>query len=160
MGCSAQLLIRIFLTVGAVENCQGLLTGLACVYAFTFPATSLLFLLRVRAIYNGRKLVTAFFVICWIALTGLSITLPFHLHGTRIGPTSHCMDTERQAITPAPIIASAVFDSLVFIFISWSLLGNSLSGDGIQEKARLFFGRSGLPALSRALLSGVQVYYL
>lgn len=99
MGCSAQLLIRIFLTVGAVENCQGLLTGLACVYAFTFPATSLHFLLRVRAIYTGRKLVTAFFVICWIALTGLSITFPFHLHGTRIGPTSHCMDTERQAIT-------------------------------------------------------------
>lgn len=120
----------------------------------------MLFLLRVRAIYAGNKFVTGFFVLCWLALTGLAITLPLSLYGSHIGPTSHCIDAGAKPITPAPIIAAAVYDSLIFFFISWRLLNNTMAGDSLREKSRAFFGKGGLPALSRALLYSGQVYYL
>lgn len=148
------------LSVGSIKNCQALVDVLATFYMATFPTTSLLFLLRVRAIYAGHKWITAFFVICWLALTGLAIPLPFSLFGSRIGMTSHCIDTGGNIISPAPIIASAVFDSFVFLFISWRLLNNSMTGDSLSEKMKAFWSKDGLPALSRALLYSGQVYYL
>jgi hypothetical protein len=41
--------------------------------AISGPSTSLLFLFRVRAVYNNSKMITALFGILWLATTGLNI---------------------------------------------------------------------------------------
>jgi hypothetical protein len=35
-------------------------------------ATSLLFLFRVKAVYNNSRIITAFFGLLWLAITGLN----------------------------------------------------------------------------------------
>ena len=139
-----------------------LLKTLAAAFSATFVITPVLFLLRIYAVFLGHPVVVGFFVFCWLGVVGSSITIPFSLSGAQIGPTDHCVDTDAKPFSSAGIIASTAFDPLVFIFISWRLLDNAVTGNSIREKVKAFFGLGGgvLPALSKALLSSGQVYYL
>lgn len=45
------------------------------------PATSFLFLLRVRAVYEGSKAVTYFFGFWWVTNIALACLIPFSING-------------------------------------------------------------------------------
>jgi hypothetical protein len=123
------------------------------------PATSLLFFFRVKAVFNSDKYIVALFGFLWLATLAGSLTVPFAISGTHIGPTSHCINTGVKPFSSAGVIVATVNDTLIFIFISLRLLQSSYQ-ESFQQRAKSFFSGQGLPALSRSLIQSGQEYYL
>jgi hypothetical protein len=61
--------------VAPIDNCNALKYANGVFAEIAIPATSLLFLFRVKAIYNHSRIVTAFFGVLWIAIAGLSVLI-------------------------------------------------------------------------------------
>ena len=124
------------------------------------PATTFLFLLRVCAVYNMDKHIVIVFGIFWLGTLACAITLSFAISGAHIGPTAMCIDSGVRSFSSAGIVAHMVYDSLVFLAITYRLLDMATVGDTFQDKMRAFFEGGALPGLSRCLLKSGQVYYL
>jgi hypothetical protein len=58
-----------------IDNCTSLKYVEQIFFVIGGPATSLLFFLRVRAVYNRSRIITAFFGILWLGITGTSILI-------------------------------------------------------------------------------------
>jgi len=56
--------------------------------------------------------------------------------------------------------ASAIFDTLIFLAISWRLASTSMIGSSWSDRLRSFVGGEGLLGLSKVLLRGGQSYYI
>ncbi|TCD60439.1 hypothetical protein EIP91_010070 [Steccherinum ochraceum] len=67
------LMIQFFLTVVKYEDCsrQGMVQGWAA--GLSTPLTSLLFLIRIRAVFYRKPFVVAFFGVFWLAILGTSL---------------------------------------------------------------------------------------
>lgn len=152
--------LPIAFAVGVVGNCQSLQVAIGSCFAVAVPATSMLFFLRVRAVFNHNKYIVALFTVLWLATVGGSITVPFAISGGHIGPTDHCINTAVKPFSSAGVIISTVNDTLVFIFISWRLLESAPLEGALTHRAKLFLRGAHLPAFSRTLLQGGQEYYL
>lgn len=68
-------LLTCYKPVAPSPNCAALQYVEGVFFAIGVPSTSLLFLLRVRAVYGNSKLVTAFFGIIWLAISGTSVLI-------------------------------------------------------------------------------------
>ncbi|TDL22014.1 hypothetical protein BD410DRAFT_771023 [Rickenella mellea] len=145
--------------ISAVKSCQTLQVALGACFAVAVPATSFLFFLRVRAVFNTSPWVVRFFAVIWLATLGGSITVPFAIQGGHIGPTQHCINTAVKPFSSAGIIISTCSDTMVFLAISWKLL-TTARDDSLNGKMKSFFSGEGLPHISRILIQGGQLYYL
>jgi hypothetical protein len=123
------------------------------------PATSLLFFFRIRAVFNNNIYIVAVFGLLWLATLAGSLTVPFAISGTHVGPTKHCINTGVKPFSSTGIIVSTVNDTLVLIFISWRLVQSSYQ-ESFRGRAKTFFIGDGLPAFSRSLIQSGQEYYL
>ncbi|KAJ7142691.1 hypothetical protein C8R44DRAFT_658302 [Mycena epipterygia] len=151
----------IFLTYPA-RGCETLALVLDCLYPAAIPATSLLFFFRVRAIYGGKRSVTVFFGILWILEVAACMFVPFGTTGANIGPTPYCVVSRISPIDGASTITPTVFDTAVFVAISYRLIGNSSvksAHHSWMERCRALFSGAYLPSLSRSLFVQGQVYY-
>lgn len=133
---------------------------MGAMYSIAVPSTTLLFTIRVRAIYGGNKYITVFFGVLWLFVIGGCITT---IHGDsvrEIGSTGYCVNTHFESYATSSVIAPLVNDTLVFLAISWRLMQVTLLRDGhkvhIQE---IVLGRR-MPPFSRALFNDGQMYYL
>ncbi|KAF7972951.1 hypothetical protein HWV62_16520 [Athelia sp. TMB] len=117
--------------IAPVANCQSLEYSIGVFFEISVPATSYLFFLRVRAVYNRSKVITAIFGCLWIAIKGSSLVMLIGMKG----------------------------DTLVFLAISYRILSNAMVGDTWRERARSFFKGEGLYGLSKGLLQSGQLYY-
>jgi hypothetical protein len=54
----------------------------------------------------------------------------------------------------------AIYDTLVFLAISFRILSYTVVGDTFEARVKSFFRGTGLPNLSRSILQGGQLYYL
>ena len=68
-------LLTCYKPVAPSPNCAALQYVEGVFFAIGVPSTSLLFLLRVRAVYGNSKLVTVFFGITWLAISGTSVLI-------------------------------------------------------------------------------------
>ncbi|PPQ73277.1 hypothetical protein CVT24_009932 [Panaeolus cyanescens] len=128
-------------------------------FSFATPTTALLFLLRIRAIFHRTKSVIYLFYALWLALLAGCLTAPFSTSAKRIGTTKYCIGDDVKVYTATAIVLPLVYDTFVFLAISWKLaLNHSSSGKrlGIKEMIK---GDS-LPIHSKALLKDGQAYYL
>ncbi|KIJ50923.1 hypothetical protein M422DRAFT_74371 [Sphaerobolus stellatus SS14] len=125
-------------------------------WAFAIPSTSLLFFFRVKAVFNGNNPVIFTFIVLWLVNLAGSITVPFALSAGNIGPTNFCIIKAVKPFSSAGIIATACYDTLVFVAVSWRIITKSAMGDKTQS----FFRGRNLPHVSRELLRGGQLYYL
>lgn len=146
--------------VAAVDSCETVRVVLVASYPIAIPASSFLFLLRVRAVFAAEPVIQRFFSVLWLGVLGSALTFPFALHGAHIGPTKYCINTNTQSFASVGQIGATIYDSLVFLAISWRLSSDSMEGSTPRERMGAFFGGKALPALSRGLLQGGQVYYL
>ena len=96
----------------------------------------------------------------WLGVLGSALTLPFALHGAHIGPTKFCIDGNVKSYGSSGMVASTVFDTVVFLAISWKLSIDQMSGTIFRDKVKHFFGGRALPTLSKGLLQSGQLYYL
>lgn len=98
----------------------------------------------------------------WLAVLGASLTVIWTLQGTHIGNTKYCTYVGFQPYGSSSNIAIAVFDTCVFVAISWRLLADAPSDGGKRTSDSGILGLFGryLPHFSRALLKDGQKYYL
>ncbi|KAF8180724.1 hypothetical protein K438DRAFT_1841713 [Mycena galopus ATCC 62051] len=150
----------VFLTYPA-GRCQAFEIALGVIYIFAIPSNSLLFFFRVRAIYGRTRAVTIAFGLLWIAVLGTSILVPFAARGANIGPTHYCIIGEVTDYAGAIGLAPGLFDTAVFLAISYKLVRNThVEHPSWKQKARAFFTGAYLPSFSRSLFVDGQIYYL
>jgi hypothetical protein len=145
-----------------VENCEVFSKVTCAVYHVAVSSTALLFFFRVRALYDGNKWITAAFFIMWLAVLGGSLTVVTSLGGVHIGNTKYCTFSGFKPYGSSANIIIGVFDTCVFVAISWRLLANSAVAaprDGSALDRFNLFGRY-LPHFSRALFQDGQNYYM
>ncbi|CAA7262452.1 unnamed protein product [Cyclocybe aegerita] len=131
-------------------------------FAVVVPMTSLLFLIRIYAIFNGNRRVRTFFTVMWLAVFAGSLTPGLGLTAANIGPTKYCKQVNVESYVAAAAVIPLVNDTLVFLAISWKLMKNAhLELHPMRRTGfRVFFRGDYLPSFSRGLLQDGQVYYL
>ena len=126
----------------------------------------MLFFLRVRALYQDDPVVVGLFGFLWLCVLGGSLIVP--IAGRKVSANLLPHETFCADVKPYPsyagaaIIIPAIFDTLVFLAISYRLFPDyevDLSTSW-KDRIRLFLTGRGLPRLSKALLQGGQQYYL
>ncbi|KIM77145.1 hypothetical protein PILCRDRAFT_825699 [Piloderma croceum F 1598] len=154
--CLTTTIIRI----ASIDDCKVLKYMKGSLLEIGVSATSLLFLFRVKAVYNNSRIITAFFGLLWLAITGLNTLIMLAISPDHIPHTKRC--TEGLALpeyTTVPIIVTAVNDTLVFFAISYRMLSSVMIHSTWRARAKSFFTGDGLMHVSRALLQSGQVYY-
>ncbi|KAF9045140.1 hypothetical protein BJ165DRAFT_1475549 [Panaeolus papilionaceus] len=152
----------IFETAGITDNCNHFDQVVTTFYPLAIPMTALLFLFRVRAVFDRNKYVVAFFTFMWLAVLGGCITVSQGVTGANIGPTKYCINFAFKPYIGAGGIIPVVNDTLVFLAISWRLLANARTQLGLQTRMNLkeLIAGDYLPAFSRAIFQDGQAYYL
>lgn len=155
--CAPTFTSRLVVTL---SSCAGLGHTISVLFAVTQPATALLFYFRVNAIYLHEKQAIIFFGICWVAIWGcfLADAIYTSLDTGRITGTDMCGFVKVGG--GSSCIALAVYDTLVYMAISWRL--SSQSNTERYWKARLasLTTGDGLYRFSKGLLRQGQLYYL
>ncbi|PPQ74973.1 hypothetical protein CVT24_010274 [Panaeolus cyanescens] len=149
----------IFGSAAITTDCARFHRVVGAFYPITIPATSLLFFFRLRAVFNGNKIVVMAFAFIWLTLFASSISVPFGLIGTNIGPTEYCVTKSIRTFIVAPTIISFVHDTLVLFAISWKLMAFTHEDLDVQRGVKSMVLGDYLPTFSRSLLHGGQLYY-
>jgi hypothetical protein len=131
--------------------------GLGVCWAIGTTFTSLLFLLRVRAIYHSERIVVAFFVLFWLSVLGTSVIVPLGTGGAHIGTTSNCINSYVGKDNITPLILNMAFNLLVFIAISYRLISGNRQAD---SRIKAFVKGDGSSRVSSLLIKSGQLYYL
>ncbi|KIM88413.1 hypothetical protein PILCRDRAFT_3403 [Piloderma croceum F 1598] len=142
-----------------LQNCMALKYVEGVFLEIGVPATSLLFLFRVRAVYNNSRIITAFFGLLWMAISGLSVLILLGVTRDRIPYTQRCTEGPTPKYSTVPIIVTAVNDTLVFLAISYRMISSAMVSSTWKARAKSFITGDGLLHLSKALLKSGQVYY-
>ena len=130
---------------------------------FAVPLNGLLFLFRIRAIFNDMKSVVLLFTLLWVAVLGSSLAGPFGVRATYLGVVQSCLNVSVEKFVSLGLIASWVYDTLVFISISTKLMSFSLPTKSPTWKGRLkcfWTGSEESGPIARTVLRTGQLYYL
>ena len=139
--------------------------SIGCLAAVVATLTSLPFLFRIRAVFNGSMFSVALFSILWMIqlLSSLAIPLSIRSHAQS---TNECTST-RPVTAAYTVISPLVFllrDTCVFVAISARLMTHSREATGAMMTWRKylasFFSRRDKQLISRAVLETGQIYYL
>ncbi|KAJ3729807.1 hypothetical protein C8R42DRAFT_693595 [Lentinula raphanica] len=146
--------------VANVRNCQALQVALGIFNVLSQSFTSMLFLIRVTAVYREVVIIRVCFILLWLGVVGGALSVPLGIGGGHIGPTMACINTIVKKTTEISVIMPMINDSAIFIAITYRILDNSVYEEGRGAQVRAFFGWNKLlPAVSRNLLQGGQHYY-
>jgi hypothetical protein len=123
------------------------------------PAASFLLFVRVKAVYSQNIHVTTFFSFCWLVM--LSFFVFDSIRGILqcSDPRSLAKCFVLQHTDAWGYMANAVYDTLLYLSISWQL-ASFAPADRWQERLKSFFTGEGLGWLSKVLLQSGQMYYL
>ncbi|KAF8953402.1 hypothetical protein BDZ97DRAFT_1767467 [Flammula alnicola] len=143
-----------------VNACAELALAMDWFFPVVISSTSLLFLLRARAVFNDNIYIVSLFFFTWFAVVGGSLTSGLGTEGGNIGTTKYCWYTSVKSYVSASFIIPLVHDTLIFIAISWRLMGNAHVDHNFKSGFRTLLLGHYLPAFSRAMLQDGQMYYL
>ncbi|RDB22900.1 hypothetical protein Hypma_009718 [Hypsizygus marmoreus] len=142
------------------NHCHSVEKAICVFYHIAFSSTSLLFFLRVRAVFYRNRLIILFDFLLWLAVLGGSLTIATVGGATELGPTKYCqLEPPKGYISAAPITLT-VFDTFVFLAVSWHLISTSCAGNTNNPRMKGVLLGKYIPAFSRAVLQNGQVYYL
>ncbi|KAF7344444.1 hypothetical protein MSAN_01925800 [Mycena sanguinolenta] len=156
----AYILAGFTFAVVPVENCNAFALGCSICVVLMQTATAMLFFLRVTAVWHPSKIAYGVFSILWIAVLGASITAPVTIRAAQIGSTQQCIPTVTPGITELIVIMPLINDTAIFLAINYRILAHTIVADSLRVRLRVFFGGTGLSALSRALIQSGQHFYL
>ncbi|KAH7908554.1 hypothetical protein BJ138DRAFT_342953 [Hygrophoropsis aurantiaca] len=164
------VLISTIFDSAPVGHCSAFQKAINISFPIATSSTGLLFFFRVRAVYGGTTLATAFFGCLWLGVFACSLALISAVSATSIGTTEYCIDSGVSADVGAAIFPTLVYDTIVFVAISRRLAMLSFVDVSLDESgshrtrtpvwARAFLFGEYLPAFSRSLLRDGQIYYL
>ncbi|KIK55457.1 hypothetical protein GYMLUDRAFT_138129, partial [Collybiopsis luxurians FD-317 M1] len=154
-GCFSCFTLTRFLAY-PVSNCK-LVYLVDSFYPIATAGSCFLFFLRARAVYITHNYIVAFFALLWVSLLATCLTVPFSTIVANIGDTPYCVVIFFKDFATSSIITATVYDTAIFLAISYKLMSHSLTQDhGLRAR---ILGRN-LPAFSRGMLRNGQKYYL
>lgn len=133
--------------------------SIGCCCILSISSSSFLFLRRVQAVYADNCWVKRAFFALWLADGGLEFTVPIGVRASHIPGTKYCIDSEPKHYVIAGGIIPVIFDTFVFLAISYKIGTSHSAQDARVSWSTLVSGKA-LPRLSRAILQGGQQYYL
>ncbi|KAF4611800.1 hypothetical protein D9613_003713 [Agrocybe pediades] len=139
-----------------ISDCDALEYGVTVSWVLATAASSFLFFRRVRAIYNDNKYVRHFFFALLLANIGVSILTIPGSHMKPLADTGYCVNAGVQQYVAAAPFSRLVYDSCVFIAISYRFA--TISGENMTW--RILLSRRASSRIVRAILQGGQQYYL
>ncbi|KAJ7782250.1 hypothetical protein DFH07DRAFT_935447 [Mycena maculata] len=143
------------------EICHAFHLAIALLLPLAIALTSLLFFFRVRAVYGGARTVTIVFGLMWLSVLGTSLIIPIATRGVNIGPTPYCSLGELEAYVAIIGLNPGLFDTAVFLAISYRLVGNThVEYHSWKQKVSAFFTGAYLPSFSKSLFVDGQIYYM
>ena len=142
-----------------LDTIKVLIRVIAATNIMMMPAACGLFFVRLRGVYWRDKYIIAFFGFCWLVVLGLFVSDSTRglLRCSDAAQLTQCL--EFHPYDAWGYIATAAYDTLMYLAISWKLASFS-SGDRWQDRLKSFFTGDGLGWLSKILLQSGQVYYL
>ncbi|KZP29162.1 hypothetical protein FIBSPDRAFT_947163 [Athelia psychrophila] len=156
---AVHLLMTVLFLFAPTGHCSPLTTFLAVCAVTRVLSTSFLFLLRVRAVYQRSTSVTALFSILWLTTAALNIFTNASMRAAPLNDTQYCTYFQIQHST-YPSNSSFVFDTSVFIAISYRLAADAATEKGWRTRLQSIVTGKGLFSVSRALMISGQLYYL
>ena len=123
------------------------------------PAVSGIFFVRLTAIYSYDKYIVTFFGSCWLVILGIFVfdTTTVLSRFIARDKSIQCFAVKRNDAWG--YIATASYDTLMYIAISWQLASFGKSNHW-KYRMKSFFTGGGLSRLSKVLLRSGQLYYL
>ncbi|KAH9475833.1 hypothetical protein JR316_0011393 [Psilocybe cubensis] len=159
----AYLLAATLYETAPIGHCMMLSKLPPWIFVVALPSTSLLFYFRVCAMYHNNKAISAFFFVMWLGVVGGCVPSTIGVSGAMIGPTKYCISTTLKHYVALGTIMSLIYDSAVFIAISWRLTHLNLVDDmdiNFKDVIKAIVLGKKLSKLSKVLLQDGQVYYL
>lgn len=152
-------LIHNKLAAHTVAHCTAFEYCVTISWVITSAASAFLFFQRVKAVYNDQKLIHYLFGILLLANISTSFLVPIGSHLGPLADTGYCINKGLKRYTAAAPIMRLVYDSFVFLAISFKIaMMQGVSGEVITW--RRLFSRKSSSRLIRAILRGGQQYYL
>ncbi|KAJ3575405.1 hypothetical protein NP233_g1117 [Leucocoprinus birnbaumii] len=142
-----------------LDSCEPIFIAIGCCCILSISSSSFLFLRRVQAIWAGNLWVSGIFSVLWVLDWALEVTVPVGVHADHIPGTLYCIDSQPQHYVLAAGIIPVIFDTFVFLAISYKIAVSHSTLDVKISWGTLVSGKA-LPRLSRAILQGGQQYYL
>jgi hypothetical protein len=147
-----------------LDACNPATVTFNCFYPVGISASTLLWLFRLRAIYGGNRIVTFVFGLLWLTVVGESVAVTIGgLSTTTVGNPPRCVVLSAKSYDGASGIVLAVYDTLVFLAISYRLVSNFTKTQQQQtpwEQFKALLNGSNLPVFSKTLLTDGQMYYM
>lgn len=141
--------------------CNGVSTASGTFCVVIMGTTGFLFLRRVHAVYADKCLIRWLFSFLWFTASSVVISLIPGSFGKHIPGTKYCAVYAEGRWAPFNNFMPAIFDTLVFIAVSYRLSFQTIQELGTQKGwTASWFSARGLPTLSQAILRGGQLYYL
>ncbi|KZP23843.1 hypothetical protein FIBSPDRAFT_447480 [Athelia psychrophila] len=125
-------------------------------------ATALLFYFRVSAVYLNSRIAASLFALGWLAVVGcFAYDSYLGVQKFSSGPDRSCgiILAPNDKMDASSYASIAVYDTMVYLAISWRLSSEPMTGSHWQARLASFFSGSGLYRLSRTLLRDGQFYY-
>jgi hypothetical protein len=160
LGSLGYVLASTIFETAPTGDCARFEKGLDWLFPVAVPANSLLFLFRIRAIFNKNMYIVSFFTFMWFAVVGGCLTVTQGVTGAAIGPTNYCLNVSLQPYVGAAGIIPAANDTLIFLAISWRMISNAHIDYTLKNGLRALIFGDFMPKFSRALLQDGQIYYL
>ncbi|KAK7679172.1 hypothetical protein QCA50_017750 [Cerrena zonata] len=156
---SGSFIISIFIfLIAPLSQCEVAIKVVTWLVALALPTNSFLFFLRVRAVFLQSPYVVWVFFALWIT-TFASITVPFSFEDIQLGPTRWCINSVVREYSAATFIAIFVFDTSVFLAISFKISTYGMTDD-FRGRVNAFTTGRGMGYVSKVLLKTGQLYYL
>ncbi|TFK38712.1 hypothetical protein BDQ12DRAFT_98039 [Crucibulum laeve] len=159
----AYMVTSFVIQIGNIGDCQALSTAVGALSSLSVSMTSMLFLLRVRAVYHDSKpVIRLFFVFLWVVVSSMSILLSVVFSGGHVGTTRRCTISiaKNARYIEYSAFCQLANDTVIFSAISYRVLTFPLVHGSLKSRAKYFFGGKSLPTVLHLLLQSGQHYYL
>ncbi|KZP33552.1 hypothetical protein FIBSPDRAFT_943344 [Athelia psychrophila] len=159
LGAFGHLLLMVFNHLVPRHDCAVVVGMLGACSSVSVASTSLLFLLRLRAIYMRSRNITAVFCALWLVTMALILQAYASLKALHVPQTEYCLEKTVTSFTAASL-AVFFYDTLIFLAITYRLAADAVPERNWRSCLLSILKGQGLSRLSRALMQSGQIYYL
>lgn len=154
--------MNVIFTATPISNCSrtyDVINALLIVFAF---ATTLMFYIRVCAVYSMHRGVVVIYGTMWLGVVGMLGTIPRTFTAAPIAGTEYCGELVQGHLLGPIWIVFNVNNILVYAAIAYRIFGMFVMDDNPSGSALsiLFTFGTALPIVSQALLKGSQLYFV
>ncbi|KAJ3484916.1 hypothetical protein NLI96_g5315 [Meripilus lineatus] len=125
----------------------------------SLPPNSLLFVIRIRAVFYDSKITQGFFATLWLSVLAGALIQPFCVTFNYSNVFHTCIATTVRPYCTSGAITVMLHDTMVLLAISTKIILQTFVGSW-KEKLKTFFSTNEMPQVSRLLVRTGQQYYL